>query len=362
MKKKINKLNLSLSDKAIDHYLKFDPEDPKTFLKSSSPQPAMLATRTLPAIPWPTGKKPTPKPLSKKPTKSDPLPQADILVVTWTVAEALALSDVLTPGYRSKTDWYTYASNWAKFKPLFQGGAPALEQGCLGLYFPTQIGSKKVLCVKSNLHLARDGSKMPIKDLWLQMIAEVKPSLVITTGTAGGIGSTMILGDVVVTKKVRFDCQKTFKNASFAQQQFICTKNVSTANVSSANQKMMSLIADKLPVPAIKRSPKIILQPLKTTMKIDVVTTDFFAYDNTTNTFGLQTIGSAVEMGDAVLGLACSQLSSAPAWIAVRNASDPQIDGTLSVKDQIAMAGRIYEKYGYWTTVNSAIACWALIA
>lgn len=42
-------------------------------------------------------------------------------------------------------------------------------------------------------------------------------------------------------------------------------------------------------------------------MKIDdVVTTDFFAYDDTENTFGLQSFGAAVEMGDAVLGMVIS--------------------------------------------------------
>jgi len=67
-------------------------------------------------------------------------------------------------------------------------------------------------------------------------------------------------------------------------------------------------------------------------------------------------------MGDATLALACSELATPPRWLAIRNASDPQIDGTLSQKDQVQMAARIYEKYGYWTTVNSAIACWAAVA
>lgn len=68
-------------------------------------------------------------------------------------------------------------------------------------------------------------------------------------------------------------------------------------------------------------------------------------------------------MGDAVLGLVIDQLGSgAPAWTAVRNASDPQMDTTgLTPKEVRAKAGQIYEKFGYWTTISSAIACWAVV-
>jgi hypothetical protein len=68
-------------------------------------------------------------------------------------------------------------------------------------------------------------------------------------------------------------------------------------------------------------------------------------------------------MGDAVLGLVTSQdLTDPPPWLIVRNASDPQIAAGGTLLDRAAQAAAIYEKYGYWTTVNSAIACWALIA
>jgi hypothetical protein len=58
----------------------------------------------------------------------DPLPKADCLVVTWTVEEAKALADVLTPGYPSKTAWYHYAHNFTtKFVPIIRKRAPAVE-------------------------------------------------------------------------------------------------------------------------------------------------------------------------------------------------------------------------------------------
>jgi len=350
----------SSPDNIIDHILNYDPEDVNTALKTSSVQPLFLAPSTLPAIPWPTGLAPTPKPLSKKPAADAPLPKADVIIVTWTVAEALALSDVLTPGHRSKTDWYFYAHNWAShFKPMIHGLAPALQSNRLGSWFKTEIGKKSVICFKSELHFARDGAKMPIKDLWKQLIEEVQPSLVITTGTAGGIGGNVQLGDVTVSNKVRFDCTRTFKSADFCNKEFTTTA-MPLGKLKTANDKLMSITTSRLP--QAPRTSEIVVKTSSKFKTIDVVTTDFFAFDDTTDHFKLQALGMAVEMGDAVLGLACSELAKAPNWLAIRNASDPQIDGSLTYAQQVEMAARIYEKYGYWTTVNSAIACWAAVA
>ena len=47
----------------------------------------------------------------------------------------------------------------------------------------------------------------------------------------------------------------------------------------------------------------------------------------------------------------------------VRNVSDPQIDSTgLTITQQAALAADIYKGYGRWSTVCSAIVCWAIIA
>jgi len=355
--KKNQKAKASTDEKIIDHILNFDPDDTTTALKMSSQQPEFMATKPALQIPWPAGHNPVPKPLAAAPDPENALPRADIIIVTWTVAEALALSDVLTPGHRSKTDWYHYKHNWSAFKPNIKRGAPSLQSDRLGSWFPTEINGKSVICFKSELHFARDGSKVPVKDLWLQLIAEVQPSLVITTGTAGGIGAKVQLGDVALTGEVRFDCKRTFKNAAFAQQTYTSTLTHPTVHAHSAD--LMKVTTPFLPHSS--RTCKIVHKTNSTFKTIDVVTTDFFAFDDSTDFFGLQSLGLAVEMGDAVLGLACSTLPNAPKWLAIRNASDPEVDGTLPYHQQVELASRIYEKYGYWTTVNSAIACWSVI-
>jgi len=68
-------------------------------------------------------------------------------------------------------------------------------------------------------------------------------------------------------------------------------------------------------------------------------------------------------MGDAILGLVCSEMvDAAPRWVAVRNVSDPQIKSEGTLREQAQLAASIYKAYGRWSSVCSAIACWALIA
>jgi hypothetical protein len=68
------------------------------------------------------------------------------------------------------------------------------------------------------------------------------------------------------------------------------------------------------------------------------------------------------EMGDAMLGLVVSKLTSPPHWVAVRNVSDPQIKAVGTLKEQATLAAQIYKGFGRWSSVCSAIVCWALIA
>src|SRR5881628_3626776 len=77
-------------------------------------------------IPWPAGLAPKtgPKP---KGTPASPLPQADILVVTWTVDEGHALSRVLTPGKDSRNDYVPYRHNYASIARKMRSGCPARQ-------------------------------------------------------------------------------------------------------------------------------------------------------------------------------------------------------------------------------------------
>ncbi len=133
-------------------------------------------------ISWPKGLTPTPA-TSLKRSSSSPLPAADVLVVTWTVDEGHALSRVLTPGKDSHNDYLPYTNNFATISKKMRKGCPAVEAGRLGTYWMTTIGGKSAVVFKSDSHMSQDGPELPNIEVWQQIIAQVKPKLVVTTGT-----------------------------------------------------------------------------------------------------------------------------------------------------------------------------------
>lgn len=341
---------------------------------------------------WPGNLAPNPVLLDDDPSPFDALPRADYLVVTWTVAELEALADVLTPGIR-RNSWYRYTRGFEKnYLPFIRERAPARQAKRLGSYHVATIGTSRVLLFKSELHLNQDGimqpsgwATLPVLSLFKQLIREVKPRLVITVGTAGASHPEHQLGDVYVSRAVKFRCRQEFDKAPFNNKSFRCDFELPTAALGQARELIRlqdanlvepdfapptgHYVWDGDPLPGIKNKPKIRLDG--GTHADDfrafhpILSTDFFEFGTTTN--GLWEQGCALEMGDAVLGLAAQELGDeAPRWLAIRNASDPAINGKLprgdrAVDMQAHWAVWYYEAYGYWTSVNSAIATWAMI-
>src|ERR1700724_1860799 len=170
-------------------------------------------------VPWPSGLAPKTGAAPGGPS-GGPLPRADALIVTWTVDEGHALSRVLTPGKDSRNDFRPYTHNFASISRKMRPGCPALQAKRLGAYWTTEIGGKSVVVFKSDSHMSQDGPKLPNIDMWRQIIGEVLPKLVITTGTAGGIGKQFEVGDVVVSPIVRFDCISKFKSKPFCKAHY----------------------------------------------------------------------------------------------------------------------------------------------
>jgi nucleoside phosphorylase len=313
-------------------------------------------------IPWPEGLAPKTGPMPTG-TGRGPLPRADVLVVTWTVDEGHALSRVLTPGKDSRNDYLSYTHKFKAISNKMRKGCPALQAKRLGTYWTTKIGSKKLVVFKSDSHLSQDtkkfpppGETLPNYDVWKQIINEVRPTLVITTGTAGGIGTWGEVGDVVVSPIVRFDGIKWLKGAPFHDA--VYASSAPTTKFFATAETLFHANAAALPQDNT-RTPKIVQSDDPTS---SVVTTDFFGFDTSNNHYGLQGLGDVSEMDDAVLGLVGSQMAKPPRWVAVRNVSDPQIKAEGTLREQAALAAQIYKAFGRWSTICSAIVCWALIA
>jgi hypothetical protein len=308
-------------------------------------------------VKWPRGLAPR---TGRPPKGRSTLPRADILLVTWTVDEGHALSRVLTPGKDSRNDYRPYTHNYRSISRRMRAGCPARQAGRLGTWWTTRIGNKSVVIFKSDSHMSQDGPLLPNEEVWRQIITEVRPTLVLTTGTAGGIGKQFEVGDVVVSPIVRFDCIAKFKSKPFRQDYYASAPARATHFTTA--RRLFKANAGRLP-PDNTRLPRIVRVSTQAVASC-VLTTDFFGFDTSDNHYHLQGLGDVSEMGDAVLGLVCSKLgSAAPRFLAVRNVSDPQIkaDG-MTLRQQAALAAQIYKAFGRWSSVCSALVCWALIA
>jgi hypothetical protein len=339
---------------------------------------------------------PEPTAIEPAPDPASPLPKADAVVVTWTVDELQALADVLTPGI-SRNRWYRYNRKFAEYLPKIRNGAPARAAQRLGSYYMTMINGQKVLCIKSELHLNQDGvqkppvgqpgnASLPVKDFFHQIMDEAEPKFFFTAGTAGAVFAEHDLGDVVVTRGAKFRCASEFRNAPFNNKHYKSDWEVPTDHFDTAEalmQRFKNRIqnppvlpptsayenADQPLHPTRENVPGIILEGRDMPEFHPILTTDFFEFGTSTNQLEAQ--GSGVEMGDAVLGLAVEERAAAgkpvPKWLVLRNCSDPQINGLLhddprKTSLQALWAVYFYRSFGYWTSVMSSLATWAILA
>jgi nucleoside phosphorylase len=349
-----------------DLYLNYDPEFPQERFRAAGYEAALKSsTGRLPStVPWPEASKPIAAPLAKTPNEADDLAKFegyDAIVVTWTAAEAAALATMFVPDYLPSR-WYEYRHGVADYVPLVTGGtAPfndkqsdmARYYHSLGLYFPCTVGKARVLLFKSGLHLDYDGPHFPVRKLMAELAATVRPKLFITTGTGGGIGDQVALGDVVIAAHVKFDCTTQFKQQSWATASYP-TAALPGGALDAITPDLTRINAAR--VVGARSVPKI-----WSGGETAIVTTDFFGFDDSTNYYKLQGLGQACDMGDAMVANALQQFPDL-CFYAIRNASDPQIpDPSGDIQAAKQQAGEIYSKYGAFTTAASAIASWAVI-
>lgn len=345
--------------------IEYDGQAPTELARNASwPAAPPTLTHYVP-VAWPAGL--APQPATQAPA-GESLPQADVLIVTWTLEEGRALARVLTPGCESNPPtksspaapgmsyWKPYTKNYATISASMSPNCPAREKERLGTYWTTEIGGRKVTLFKSDSHMSQDGPDVlattPNRLVWRQLIEDCKPTWVITTGTAGGIGSQEQVGDVVVSRFVTFDSGGKPPEL----EPFACAETA-PAGFFDAAQSLFAANAQYLPK-TNSRAPAIVHSA---SAQGGVVTTRGFQYDDTANTFELKGKGDACEMGDAVLGYVCDELGAgAPEYVMVRNVSDPEIDS--ADPEASALANYIYEHFGRWSTVCSAIVCWAIVA
>lgn len=306
-------------------------------------------------IPWPYGLQPGQAPTALNYDGS--LPEADAVAITYTYTEGVTLSNVFTPGAPSK-DWTPYSKNWDKFSKQLTNRSPARESKRLGSFHMATIGNLKVCCIKSELHPATDGPTLPMAAFAAQVAQETGAKLIITTGTAGGVGDGTCLGDLNIATQVCSDFTTRLAGHSWSREKW------GTSALTAQQKELLgpSVLPDLLAANG-KGLPKEYAPRLPQAWYGQNASTDFFCFADKTDHYGLLANFPecrTVEMDDAAVMLGVLGMSSPPMVASVRNASDP-VMATASAADA-KLASAIYERWGALTTVSSAIGCWALIA
>ncbi|HLK37097.1 MAG TPA: hypothetical protein VKU41_10135 [Polyangiaceae bacterium] len=350
-----------------DLRLNYDPERPQARFKDAGVKTALLesASQRLPDPPkWPSASAASGAPLARPPSETAALDPYDAVIVTWTSAEAAALAAILTPGHPVST-WYEYRRGIDAYVPKVTGPrAPFNDKSAemvryyhsLGLYFPCRIGAARVLLFKSGLHFVYDGPATPVMSLMSEIVTATRPKVLVTTGTGGGIGADIKLGDVVIAGAARFDCRTQFKGESWRAASYRTTP-VPSAALSALKPDLLRPNAAKIVPQGARETPK-----FWSAATDEIVTTDFFGFDDSTDHYRLEGPGHrACDMGDAMVGRAL-QGHAGVHWFAIRNASDPQIPNPKDdIKAAEQEAGRIYSECGAFTTAASVIASWAVV-
>ncbi len=364
--------------------------------ESAAPRVALL-----PAVNWSAVGRSAPEriPLGAR-RPSDPLPHADIVVLTWTSAEWFALDHVfLNSDKDGDINDYSWRSSWMAFSRGAEDYAADPSSGKLwGEFALVGITDRsgrrwRVLLFKSNSHLAHAPWANGLSAMLKCILDDAKPDRIFTIGTAGGARESERLGDAVIANSAVLSLQRSqntmdLDNGTMVRcpSWFPATSLVSEVEnnllypmnrivTDQSLEDMFNQLKVKNPDdaclagmtvedltndcirPASLGSPRV--RSLKDSA---VLTTDFYyiAGGDSADTY------SFLEMDDAIVGREAVRLGIR--FACLRNISDPIVPSftkagkPISAKVRGDWSGLIYTTFGAFTSFNGALATWATIA
>jgi hypothetical protein len=312
-------------------------------------------------------------------TPAGQLPKASTVIITWAEAEWAAIQHVFCAGGssmpysdRSRGTW----PGWQEYSSDRPAGAPA-GWTYWGYYRLVEIGGSAVLLFKSNTHLDFPGAKYleALIDLLVQRVA---PSVILSTGTAGGAKPQDHIGTVrAVSAGTLYETGEAqvnwplYKNAwhggssiltSASFNQLLSpvptqTSDLETLCAQFNRQYGSSYTLSQLDPDGLNlgdASPQIDNQ---TGGGTSLLTASTFLVGSTAGTYQSY---ACIEMDDAVIGEACA--ASRTPYGFVRNLSDPVQNAALPARTQGHWGSAVYDAYGFYTSYNSAVAVWAMLA
>lgn len=331
-----------------------------------------------------------------KPSENDPLPKADVVVITWTSAEWSALDHVFANSdkerHRTSTsfrdEWYL-----RKDKEYIKGA-----YDLWGFYRMVKITNAngvalRVLLWKSSAHLAHPPFCKGLIDMVDLIIDEAQPQRLYTIGTAGGSTLSDRLGDTVITNAGHIKIKKPDnKPCDLNDVNVACKTWYPSFDLipdveakllfkmsSIVNQKELENMLCKAINDPEKGNPawsKYTVADL-TNSAIDsknlgdpkgydkkgtpLLTTDYYYISE-----GQEPAYCALEMDDGVVGYAAGKKGTD--YVFVRNISDPLVPSETASGEKIptglreGWSGEIYQNFGLYTSMNGALLTWATIA
>jgi nucleoside phosphorylase len=312
-------------------------------------------------------------------TPAGQLPQASAVILTWADAEWAALQRVFCGGSaampyseRTRGTW----PGWQKYSANLPSGASS-NWTYWGYARLVQVNGNPVLLFKSNTHLDWPGATY-LEALIKLLAKEVKPSVVLSIGTAGGARTGDHIGSVrAVSAGTLFEAGQPqsawpeYKNAWAANDAITANPNFKRLSypVPTKASDLQALCSqfnqqhgtnytlaqlDPNGLSMGDPAPQILDQ---TGGGASLLTTSTFVVGTTQGTYQTYT---CIEMDDAVIGEVCAGIGMPFGF--VRNVSDPVQNAALPSAAQGNWGSAVYDAYGFYTSYNGALAAWAMLA
>jgi len=351
-------------------------------------------TALLPAINWGSIGHSAPQPLATaRRAATDPLPRADVLIITWTNAEWSALDHVFANSGSSRgpqsapgswsTAWLPYARDVGSYTSG-ENSAPLW-----GLFREVAVtgssGSLRAVLFHSDAHLQYQPYIDGLRAMVATILKDTQPSELYSIGTAGGATLSQAIGDAVVTNSAQLLAGVPPNNSDPANgKTFTCTAWYPPTSLFGPAQTLMFRLSEVVTqqdlatlFASLQNKGKVLLtdlvnQPLlRANLGAPQVHNMRGVPLNTSCNYAMApgsgtTQYSAYEEDDAAVGQAAQAAGVNFAFI--RNVSDTVVPDETAGQTTIPLAvrkdwaGLLYDRYGWITASNGALATWAAIA
>jgi nucleoside phosphorylase len=246
-----------------------------------------------------------------------------------------------------------------------------------GEYRLIQIGATPVLLFKSNTHLDYPGPQY-LSQLIAALIADVKPQLILSTGTAGGARPGDPIGTVNVTRSGTLyqsgqppaswpNYTSSWKAnwtipAQAGFQRLLFPVPTVAADLAAIHTQFNAFYHSSYPLSTLNVDGLDMAAALPginnlTAGTTAVLTADSFVVGTSSGNLAQY---ACVEMDDAIIAKVCT-VGNVP-FGSVRNISDPVQNVALPPAFQSHWGQAVYDAYGFYTSYNGAIAAWAILS